>query len=119
MTNETVVYVSEQAKQILSTLSDKIGIAASTIWPILIKQQIICGWQYIIVSTLLIIISTILVLIVINEIKKDMDADILVIIIIPAILLCVSIPLMLSGFDHIINPEYYVINDIINAIKSK
>lgn len=126
MTNETVIYIADQVKEVIGAISEKLGIATGMLWPILVKQQVICGWQFIIASLILVLLVIFLSILIWKMIKKENEEyeriaefGSIPYFLIPILIFTISVPLLMSGIGHIINPEYYAITDIINAIKNR
>jgi small-conductance mechanosensitive channel len=119
--------VFEKVTQYIDALAAKLGVAAEHVYGVLVRQQVAEGIVNIIVGTLVlaVLIFALMVLIKKVELPRIVDEfDLLGYVFVAAILLLIiglpgsyAVSEISDGIKHVINPEYYAIREILNAIK--
>jgi small-conductance mechanosensitive channel len=119
--------VFEKVTQYIDALAAKLGVAAEHVYGVLVRQQVAEGIVDIVVGTLVlaVLIFALMVLIKKVELPRIVDEfDLLGYVFVAAILLLIiglpgsyAVSEISDGIKHVINPEYYAIREILNAIK--
>jgi small-conductance mechanosensitive channel len=119
--------VFEKVTQYIDALAAKLGVAAEHVYGVLVRQQVAEGIVDIVVGTLVlaVLIFALMVLIKKVELPRIVDEfDLLEYVFVAAILLLIiglpgsyAVSEISDGIKHVINPEYYAIREILNAIK--
>jgi small-conductance mechanosensitive channel len=119
--------VFEKVTQYIDALAAKLGVAAEHVYGVLVRQQVAEGIVDIIVGALVlaVLIFALMVLIKKVELPRIVDEfDLLGYVFVAAILLLIiglpgsyAVSEISDGIKHVINPEYYAIREILNAIK--
>jgi hypothetical protein len=119
--------VFAKVTQYIDALAAKLGVAAEHVYGVLVRQQVAEGIVDIVVGTLIlaVLIFASMVLIKKVELPRIVDEfDLLGYVFVAAIsLLIIGLPggyavsEISDGIKHVINPEYYAIREILNAIK--
>jgi hypothetical protein len=119
--------VFEKVTQYIDALAAKLGVAAEHVYGVLVRQQVAEGIVNIIVGTLVlaVLIFALMVLIKKVELPRIVDEfDLLGYVFVAAILLLIiglpgsyAVSEISDGIKQVINPEYYAIREILDAIK--
>lgn len=104
----------------MSQLAHGIGVASEHLYTILVKQQVTVGIAYLVGALLGFIIMTIGLRIMCKHASnigwENVDELWVGIILLPIVVCAFCIPMMIFGFMHVFNPEYYAIKEIMNTI---
>jgi small-conductance mechanosensitive channel len=119
--------VFDKVTQYIDALAAKLGVAAEHVYGVLVRQQVAEGIVDIVVGTLVlaVLIFALIVLIKKVELPHIVDEfDLLGYVFVAAIsLLIIGLPggyavsEISDGIKHVINPEYYAIREILDAVK--
>lgn len=118
---EEINLVLDKIQPVLTDLAEELGVASKQLWGILIKQQYVDGFIYV-MDTLLIggIILGIVYLIRKNWKKMEYDAGMWTFILgfIGIILVVLFANSYTGAIEHFVNPEYQALKDIFKLINS-
>lgn len=114
--------MKEDLTLLLQQLAEKIGTTTEMLWGVLLKQAAIDG----ILGAIFIVASVVISIVLITLLKRklmdeeyeflDESLDI-VCVLVPVILIVVSAVLTRDVIACFVNPEYYALKEILNALK--
>lgn len=125
--NANVAYVTDKIENAITTLSTKLGVAATKIWEILVKQAYITAWTDVLMICMCVIGIFILLLLHLRFSKYDNNDDrpydeeyILGIMIFASAVVLALLTISLTNLNEIItgfnNPEYLALKEILKAL---
>jgi multisubunit Na+/H+ antiporter MnhB subunit len=114
MTNEQA---TGKAFEYIDQIAEKLGVAAEHAYPLLVKQQIINGIMDLLIGIVAIVLMPLCSKWA-KKLSKSYEYDIYAIVpIIVGILAAIVAPVCLYfGIGEVLNPEYYVLKDILSIL---
>lgn len=119
-----------KASEYIDAVATKLGVAAEHVYGLLVRQQITEGIVDIISGVAITAVITALIVFTANKLKGKLkfntadEIDMMAMLLFGGIglmffggLLCAGFLLTTDGIKHVINPEYYAIKEIIEAVK--
>lgn len=101
-------------------IADALGVAATYVWSVLVKQYVVYG----VAQLLMFILAIVLIVCAIFSIRKQMKVEVLTWKIIPGVLLAVVSLVLFCNVDYVvmlqglINPDFGAINYILDFVKT-
>ncbi len=113
MNPENTTIIAEKLEELIAAAGSKVEQA----WPYLMKQAYVEGWCWIGVTVFVLCIAAIMLVLAIKE-TGDMEeftgpAGVAALIIGGFM----GLGAILAGIPHLLNPEYYAIQDLLNIVK--
>ena len=113
----------DKVTQYLDKISAKIGVGIGSIWPWLVKQQIVDAWYSFAMFIISFLISSFLISIFFKNKKKWENDECWILFVVgysmtlSSLLSIVALVCWFKYFPAIFNPEYAALMDLINKIK--
>lgn len=118
--NQSII---QQVTQAITPLAQKLGQGAEQLYKIYTRQQFINGITYLIWALILTIASTVVYRLGKSIWKKEPDLDDArffggFVLVLAVALLVGAVVLLTSGLQHLLNPQYFTVQQIICTVKN-